>query len=381
MISSLLSRRCWTKVLGSRKCFGNIFAMLVGAPANGKSTAIDLARRMLTPFSRSVKMGPSELTHQQMVYALAKAFPGGQPEGAWSYVVMPDEITTFMSDPDIGIMQKLAKFWDCPQIYQKETVMGTNNDNNPTVYKPYMTFLAGAQPSWFHLLMNSHTIALGLPSRMIFVWAGPAAEPELFGEDDEDEKLDALALKLPELEKVQGFIPFTKEAKKVVKDWDAAGRPSADGLPMPGLDNLTDYDKRRREHVGKLALVYAAARHPDRLLIEPQDVQSALDALFEVEQHMGDVLAMAGGNEEQASEQALLNDIWSWIGRRKAKHEPTVLKESLIWEFARRRFPSRAARLVIEGLVNSGVLCPTKEAREQGLVSPKRMFVLKDPEV
>lgn len=368
LISSLLSRRCWTTVAAGKKLHANLFVLLVGRPASGKSLAIREVQALLRPYGTSVALAPAEVTPERLVQKLGEVFLPGRAseEGHWSLAALPSEMGAFMPKPDIAFMQRIADLWDCPDQWSKETKHGKELGHQDDIAFPYMTLLGGAQPAWINALISQDMLGLGLPSRVLFVLSTVPGKVVLFGEANTDAMLAKLAPKLELLQNVKGFVPFTQDAQTLFHEWFDAGAPGADGIPLPNDPVIAPYIDRRFLHVGKLALCISMGRHPERQVIDAPDLRTAMDLLFEAERGLPEVLASAGGNPYRQRQMEILKTVRVEYDRTKR-----AVPEKYVRELLGRVIPSFHVALVMEEMVANGALIDTSG----GVASaPNRLF-------
>ena len=369
LISTIISRRVWTSIGIGKKLFGNVFVVLVAAPATGKSLPIDEAQKMLRPFAKNVALCSAEITPERLVQRMGDLFHAAAEEGQWSFGALISEMGTFMPKPDIAFMQRLANLWDCPDFWDKETKKGAEKGGSGQDYLhfPYMTLLAAAQPSWINALITQDMLGLGLPSRVLFVLSEEDIDPVMFTGGEKDDRLARMAPKLEELLGAQGYFPFDADARTVMLKWQRAGYPDASGKPYRSDAYGDAYRKRRKLHVGKLALVYALATHPERMVVEAADVQKAMALIFVTEKGLPKVLAAAGGNPYLMRE----GDVLAWVRQQYGTGEARrAVPERLIRERLSKSIPTPQVSMVIEEMIARGDITPTGE----GVKPPMRMF-------
>lgn len=374
MVSSLMSRRVWTTVGAGKKLHGNLFILLVGEPATGKSLPIREVQSLLRPMAANVSLAPAEVTPERLVQKLGELFvPGAAAEeGKWALAALPSEMGAFMPKPDIAFMQRIADLWDCPDHWSKETKRGDEMGRQDDIHYPYLTLLGGAQPAWINALISQDMLSLGLPSRVLFVVGRENVDVRLFEDQDLVARLDKLSPKLQTVLGMKGFIPFSAEAKTLFKEWYNGTRGGADGIPLPSDTVMRPYIQRRFLHIGKLALVYAAARHPDRLIIEAADLKSAMAALFDAERDLGSVLASAGGNPYRMREQEVLRFAQAEYVRTNRAVSERVIREAL-----GKVIPSFHVGIVLEEMIGRGDFIDTSAGTAS---SPARMFRPRAPQ-
>lgn len=342
LVSSLCSRRVWTRVLADKKLFPNIFVILHGDPAIGKSFILGPMRQMLEWFPTSVGLAPNgRCTPQKMVELMAKMqFNEGTEEGEWSYAAMFSEIGSFIKTADIAQLQELAELWDCPPRYEAATI----NRGEDYLVNPYMTFLACAQPAWMSQVLSNDQMDLGLPSRIMFVTCDKPRDVELFKDISEDHFAD-ITKRLPEINKLKGYMAWEKQAQLYYTNWRANGSPGADGMPFQAEGPVKHYAARRHLHVAKLAMLYAIARHPDRLILMQSDIELAMSTVFEAEVNIHAIFDGVGGNPYRLRENQILRSL---AGRQFTTSE--------LHDVLAKNFPTIHVGIVLDSLEKRGAL-------------------------
>lgn len=357
LVSALLSRRTYTSIGLGLPLFANLFVILVGSPTIGKSLIQGSVNKLLIPFASQIVVGPSSVTPQKLIEKMGETFgPAEGEQGKWSWMQSVSEIGTFVKKADIPQLQELAVLWDCPDVYQAATI----SRGEDTLYYPYLVFLACAQPEWMNAVLSIDTMNMGLPSRVIFVLEETKRDVPLF-QDVPDSQYERVAGLLKPIAKIAGKMPWTREAQKVLVDWKAAGMPTEGGKIIPAEGPIEYYLGRRLLHVGKLAMLWAAAEHPMSIFIEADDVRRAMETLFEVERNIPRVFAGIGGNPYRMREEDVL---------RELKKRGTISEET-VYDILGKNFPTIHSELVMKSLMARGALVQTNNPMDN---SARRYF-------
>lgn len=305
MVSVALSRRVWTCLEDDLKLYPNMYVFLVSKPGIGKSRAVEEVRKLLVRLPcgaaapHNVVFMPDEITKERMVQHLGETFWDGRGDGAVSYFALISEFATFMPEPDAGWMQSVARIWDCPERYERQTKWhGTD-----VVVQPYCSILAGVQPSWFAEGFPPHAYELGLPARILFIYADEKPKREFFRHGSKRAaNLERVYAGLEEITRIAGEFRWDPAAQEEWVAWAQAGYP-----PTPDDPLLEGYTVRRDMHTGKLAMIVAAATHPKVRVITREDLRQAQAYLFHAEIGMPMALSNAGGNVYKMREETILS--------------------------------------------------------------------------
>lgn len=341
MVSVALGRKCWTSIEAGLRLYPNTYIFLVSRPGIGKSRAVEEAWQLLRrlpigPESPcTVVFTPDEITKERMVQHMGEVFYEGREPGSVSYFGLISEFATLMPEPDAGWMQSIARIWDCPERYERQT----KHHGTDVLVNPYCCVLAGVQPSWFAEGFPPHAYELGLPARIIFVYAGEKPEREFFAKAPS--RVAALAAVYEGLErvhKIRGEFPWEPAAKQAWSAWARAGFPPAPDDPL-----LEGYTVRRDMHMAKLAMIVAAASHPESKLVTRADLEQAQAYLFAVEKDMPTALSNAGGNIYKMREETILSFV---AGQYAATKRPVPERE------VRRRLGRMVSTTLIVPIIN-----------------------------
>jgi len=294
LVSAIVGRRVWTSTYREKVLYANMHVFLVGEPGKGKSDPMDLAEGLARRFEvpdGHVVFCPDEVTpaafKQYMGETFTEIAEGSDAEERkfQSFYALISEWGGFVAEPDAQFNQSLARLWDCPPIFRK----WTKEHGKDRIYNPYLTILAGVQPKWFLHGFPRGSFELGFAARSVWVWAsGEVGEKKFFGKGPSI-AFEAILEGLKRARASAGEIGWHEEAKARLAEWWASG-----AAPRPEEPLLEHYCTRRDMHLAKLALVSVLSR--GGAWIAREDVERAMEWLFEVERDMPKAIAMAGEN-------------------------------------------------------------------------------------
>lgn len=318
LVSAALSRRVWTELIdGADVVYGNMFVNLVGPPGVGKSFPMKPAKGLLEgSLPSKVALSAQKATPQGLVTDLARVFPDS-PNIDRSYALWLTELMTFLNAEDAGHMANLADLWDNGKVWVALTKGDIRPDKDghyrepESVFRPYVTILGGITPDMLQQSLSG-AIGLGLSSRTIFAYSDEEIMPDYFTpRQGKNLLMEQLAQRdLPSVLQFKGRALFVPEAQQEFLTFLQSARESK-GKTSAGMAN---YYARRGLHVAKLALVFAAARHPQRVRIEPEDLKLAAEALHQTEPAMARLLGASGSNQFLGAEETALRQLKA-IGR------------------------------------------------------------------
>lgn len=353
-ISGALERRVWVDT-ARMSLYPNLFTLLVGPPATGKSVAISpvvaLWKRV-----RKLHVAPDNVTKASLVDALFRSkrnivVPGDLIEYSSLLVPCP-ELGVLIPKHDLEFLSVVNHIYDCPPHYREERRYLTIDDKNPDVPFPQLTILAGTQPMFLASMLPEEAWGMGFTSRLVMIYAGTAPKVDLFaGIEDRSALAGRLAAKLTELasDQYRGRFSFTESAVNEIRSWH-----SQDLAPVPTHTRLIHYNGRRILHFLKLCMVASASRGTD-LTIRIEDVNRARDWLLQSEIRMPDVFR----EMTQKSDAQVVGELHYFMWQRwgllpKDKRKP--MPETVIYEFLRHRVPSEKIGKLLEVAEKSGII-------------------------
>lgn len=334
MVSMAMSRRVWTCIEDDLPLFPNIYVFLVGRPGQGKSRPLRVVKAMLQELGEPVVFCPNEITKERMTQHMGEVFKGELAEGAMTYAAVLSEFATFMPEADAKWMQAISDLWDCPELYERQTKhMGCDY-----LYNPYVCMLAGVQPAWFAEGFPQNSYELGFPARCFFIYADEKPAREFFLARKQVVGMDNLLLDLHAISLMSGPVYWLPEAQDAWVKWAQEGLPPVVDDPL-----LAGYSARRDMHAGKLALIVAAATHPEHKVITRSDLECAWSYLFDAEKIMPHALMNAGGNIYKLREEAILQFV-------RGEYERT--RSSVAEQAVRRRLGRMVSSTLITPIIN-----------------------------
>lgn len=380
LTSALLGRHVRTTIRAGQPLFPHHFVMLVADSGYGKSTLTLAVEECLRDFTKAgpgpsdpprVRLAAKNITFPRLVRELGNAFPnvskalGGGLLRVTCYALLADEIGVLMGEKaKVDDLQQLAAIYDMGRDYQKQTVRDERDKRETHARDHYMVALLGAQPAWIAEALPLGRFKLGLPARTHFVLGTVKSDAGLdFGTTATtvfgDQLRAAVGPAMTAAAAVSGLFTWEQQAQDEFRAWVASGQPSRAGKLKDWSGLLDGYGNRRREHVAKLALVFAASRGGTQ--IELDDWRNALALLLDTEEHLDDVLSLVGANPARVRE----DQVVQWVRGQGGEVPEPVLRA-----YMRSFFETRSISWTIDELVHAGLLVDV--ARR---AAPHRRFV------
>ncbi len=329
-----LERRCWVET-ARKVLYPNMFVLLVGPPASGKSVSIDHAKDLI----REVKkfhVAPSSVTSASLIDAIGEAdrkiMNGSQLVEYKSLIVQSSEFGVLVPSHDLEFMAQLNDIYDCPRVFSQKR-RHQHGGKTREIINPQVNILAGAQPGFLSSLLPEEAWHMGFTSRLVMIYANSAPPVELFPtvslEADQAQQAKArnLVRGLLVMSSLMGKMEWTEDAMKYLGDWARQGCP-----PVPESPRLQHYSGRRGLHMIKLCMTTCAMRlaflseNERELRITLRDVETAKGWLLHAETLMPDIFRDMIMRSDGQVLQELHFFLWRlWMKDKKPIHEARIL--------------------------------------------------------
>ena len=256
-----------------------------------------------------------------------------------------DELGVLLPEYGREFMSKLVHLWDGYPYSESRR----SRKEKPTIEKPILNLLAGAQPGYLRDTIPEGAWDQGFISRTILVYSGESERQSLFNSVHIDPKLKSVLISdLQQIgsDGVYGKVKFTEEAKAVIDNWHLTGAGKG-----PSHPKLAHWLTRRTEHALRLSLVVSMARS-NELVIEADDFTTGLSYLTEAEHYMGDIFkAMTHGGDNQIAMEA-----WHFATESYLKSNKKPIRQELIVRFLSERTPAHNVMRLLEIMERAGIL-------------------------
>lgn len=290
-IAAYLSRQCWVRH-GHWTIYPNMYLMLIGEPASRKTTAINLAKRILerTGFD---KFAADKSSMQQFLFDFmpeTQEITGDNLDEILDLKVnepndqfiVADEFTDFVGTHNLDFLVMLSRLYDCLPQYK-----------NPKITKahviaelPTVSILSASQPEMLYSAFPPEAIGQGVMSRIVMIFAESTGEKIAWPDAPSEEIVTAIVKRFKQIKKeVTGEIQIGMEAKMLVK---------AIYDDTVGVEDhrFQHYNNRRFTHHLKLSMLLAAL--DCRKEIKVDDVVKANTLLYATEARMHRALGEFG---------------------------------------------------------------------------------------
>lgn len=327
--------------------YPNMFTLLVGPPASGKTNAIRPIRELWARI-KSLNLAPDNVTKAALIDALSKALRtiinSTSEAYTFSSMAVPcSEFGVFFTHHDLEFLSVLNHIYDSPSSYREERRTAGIIEIN----KPYLVILAGTQPDFLNSFLPDEAWGMGFTSRLIMIYADAAPAADLFSMTEF--KSSTLAPDLVRIFEKKGEFRWTQNAIDEINAWNRAGCP-----PRPTHSKLGHYSSRRALHCIKLAMISSASRLGD-MIVTVDDFERARDWLIQAEVTMPDIFRAMG----QRSDSQVIIDLHYHIYRKWASvqiDKRVPITEQEIYNFLHTRIPSEKIKGMIDVAERTGYI-------------------------
>lgn len=284
-VAACLEQKVWLK--SPTSLYPNLYVILVGPPAAGKSNAIGVARGLLGTLT-DFPFAPTSVTMAALVDSLKECerkytqVPG--PTIFYnSMMLVPDDLQVLMSVYDLALIAGLTTFYDVNHPYREQRRTG---DLRIEIKRPQLSILGGTTPSHLFGFIPEEAWSQGFTSRLLLVYSDEKPEKRVrFGTGKDIDIPPELIHDLKIINSLLGEFSVDEKAVKAFENWREAGEP-----PVPTHKRLEHYLGRRYPHLLKLSMVSSADRG-NGLVITVEDFNRALGWLIEIEHAMPRIFA------------------------------------------------------------------------------------------
>lgn len=295
LISSCLQRRVWTSQ-GINAIYPNLFMLLVGPPACGKSRLISMVSDILQDkellimskdkkhtapiFPYAADSITAEALSQYLAQECTKIF---QREDGSDYIhasctMLVEELGVFLKKRTEDTVNMLNQLYDARNYRYYTKAKGKDNVQNVC-----LSLVAGTTPSFIRECFNENLISQGFTSRFVVVYQEqPRFLRQFTGFEDKHMKARAeLVQHVKKLSKRCGPIPMSEECAAYHKERYESGSYINNRInSSPKLDM---YYARKNIHLQKLALAIQMGKLAESKEITVDSFKQAEKFLAETE--------------------------------------------------------------------------------------------------
>jgi hypothetical protein len=322
-IGAWMGRQVWIP-FGDNRIFPQQYIMFVGDPGSRKTTAINMAVKILraTGFD---KLAAKRTSKEKFLLDLS-----GEPEEVSSrgehsikgamealegismlntntdtpseVLISADEFNNFMGPANLEFQSILGELWDWDDK-ERGYSYRLKNSRDVNIFQPTVSILSGNTPSNFALCFPPASIGQGFMSRLLLIHGEGTGVKVSFPEESDQQLTDKLIAQFLWMKKeIHGAMLMTKQARDML---DTIYRT------WPELEDVRfkHYSTRRFTHLLRLCIIYACARISPE--IEAIDVIRANTVLAYAETLMPKALGELGKNKSAEAANKVMSALFS----------------------------------------------------------------------
>lgn len=366
-----LERRVWAPLGRNRRCYTNLYTLLVAPPGGGKqiiNIVKELWRDTLDPSTQRpiFNVGADSVSRASLIDDLSKAkCTRMSSDGLLTYhslLIAAEEFEVIMHTYDPSFISVLNSIWNNPLEHRETRRHGPARD--VTIINPNFNIIGGVTPAYFVAHFPDEAWNTGLIRRVIMVYSNEIPDGDIFEDLPEQEDIrEVLLHRLSQASMLQGAAIWHPDSIAIIRGWRADNY-----APKPTHSRLANYIPSRVQFIVKLSLISTVAR-TGSTIIEPIDVQRAMEWLFEAEAFMPDIFrAMIGKSDSQIIEELHFFMQSSWI-----KTKQTPINTATIRKFLAQRLPSEKVEPVLRLAEGMDVIARRAGAEDLWIPRPKHL--------
>jgi hypothetical protein len=349
-IAAALEQKVW--ITTSSPMYPNLYTGMIAQPGVGKTRIIAESAKLLLKLPDPY-IAPTSINSSSLVDHLVdcKRTIINMPHAPLEYnsmVILADELGTFMSEYDDGLVAELTSFYDVTALPYGQRRRG--NQLKIKIEKPQLNILFGSTPSNLMKFMPEGAWSQGFASRIIFIYSDEKNVIDDFSGDTPDAPED-LIHDLKIINTLAGKFGVTEDYRNAVNNWRALGEP-----PKPTHPRLLHYCTRRKAHLYRLSMISAIDRG-NALILDKADFNRAMGWLLEAELDMAKIFK----GQVEASASNAMEDIAHFISTKGEILETVVIR------FAGERVRTHEILPMIEIMLKSGMIEATAKDRRTGM--------------
>lgn len=270
MIGAYLGRQ-FSFPFGHSQIYPNMYMMLIGDPGARKSTAIKLAKKIITSAGYTTISADKSSKEKFMLDLAGEGDDVGAKDinsilddNLWGensetepkeMYIACDEFNDFIGMGNMEFISLLGNLWD----FNGQFVNRIKTGKSVSITDPTISIMGGNTPVSFSNAFPPDTLGQGFFSRLILVQGDPTGRKITFPVIPKAEETHAIVTALQRMKiEVRGELKFSAGAK------DLLDKIYQSDKPMPDA-RFTSYSNRRFTHLLKLCLIIAASNYSTTL--------------------------------------------------------------------------------------------------------------------
>ena len=369
-LAAIVNGRVWIN-MGRYEIFPNMYIVLLGPPATGKTSAMRRAEEIVRTYE-DISVSAQSETPEGLVRFLrdkcVRTFDlSGVPTPYTPVTCFLSELSNFFSKDAQGMIDLLTGVWDCGGKNFHRRTKGQGEDMLP---RPNINLIACTTQDWITTYLKSDIIGGGFTRRVNFInetsvddtkrvpW--PQATPEQM------RARDACLTYGQVLKSVAGEMQYGPGARGWWDHWYCSRTISQDY-------DVRGYHKSKPTLLLKVATLVALSKEP-KLMVSIEDFEVGLALLDRTEVHLAKVFQGIGRNELNVIAQKVLgyleNTRETVIDHNNSRFVARVMNEKQLRGLMYRDAPGRELEDILAHLVMT-----EKVKRIQTLTNPPRTMI------
>lgn len=222
LLASIVGRHVWIDQ-GIFTLYPNLYIIFVGDPANGKSTAMNIAKKLAREFK--IPIAPSSITKERLTQFMGENESECKRDFKFEGKVVPythmniyaNELLTLLGTVPLEMVKLLTDIYDEPDEFKVDT----KNKGVDIIKGPFVNMLGCMTPEITSSLIKQSIINGGFNRRCIFLFRNrldkPVAIPVIT--PAQWTSRERCILRGCEIQQLKGPFEWNPDAKKYFVDW------------------------------------------------------------------------------------------------------------------------------------------------------------------
>ncbi|HNA10322.1 MAG TPA: DUF3987 domain-containing protein [Leptospiraceae bacterium] len=317
---AVLSSCCGPNIWKDMGTIGNIqpnlYIMFVGPPGIKKSTAKDIAKRLVHKIHTNkhpLPMAPASCTKEALIKFMAEEKSPCQMSFAWQDKLRKYTKLSIYSDEFVNLVQvggdPLAWVQLLTEIYNPQPSFdaATIARGSVNLPYPYVTLLGCMTPELTKSLINENALSGGFSRRTLYLFANrnskPVPEPVITPEQKEAEV--TLVEHGRRIQSLTGKFEFSSKGRELYNNWYAQNFHELESSTSAAQQNFL---QSKSVQVIKVAMLSKLAVS-NELILDEEEMELAIALVTDAQRHIDTIFAGVGRNPHAATMSGIQNFI------------------------------------------------------------------------
>lgn len=369
IIAGALERKVWLEWNPTLRYYPNMYVMLVSAPGQGKSTALNKGFGLLRDLQKQNKLHflPSQVTEAKLIELMGRRGHFIHEGVSYEHVsafYFASEASDSLKEIYGDITSTMTNLYDCPDFWQK----ATKKDGTMTIQNACFNILAGSTFDYLGKLISDSNIMGGFASRITYIISKdeflrdtvfPSEANQLI-QDTVGLARQNLAHDLSRINEMTG--PFRSEPGfgAAWREWDQASQKRRMSFSSEKMKSLL---VRQGTSMHKLCMILSASESSDRIL-KVRHLEKAAALLAATEVMLPQTFREARAQNNQSAD-GMRNAIMSIIERKV-----NITKRELNQALTVKGFEPKKITDTLVAYLANGTLAEAEDGKLKLLVNP-----------